>query len=353
MRKEAPLSIIFLLLAMSTHARSPHRPSTADTPEISIFWEHDQARKFHIRDCHLEEHPIFSIDHQSFDQYRLPPDTISYQQDNQTKFLDTTLINTLIEDLLIEIRQNQKVFSHFKIIKKKNFSFKKLCGLLILQFKDYPFVLKLFIETPRTFFDYYAKGLESICCFYMAGGANRHVNGLTRIKNRERLLQKAALFDQWRDTIEIPRKWFWAPKKQQWLILEGKNISGNAFRKTKIPGIYAIVADMVNTQQISQLPHKKQSQLVLQLSKDLDLFVDAHRDNFIFTNELVNRNPKIIILDTEHFPSMVGFKEPIEFNNYFEWFCQLIRKCFNDCYLHSRSSRLAAQQQDHKLFLWK
>jgi hypothetical protein len=344
------LSILFF--GLPCVARSPHRPLHTHTPEVTIYWEHDPSKKYHIRDSHIEPHPIFSIAYESLDKYKLPPDSITYTKESTESHLTTEHINNLIEKLLQEIQEGKKTYTHFTLIKKKNFSFKKKCGLLILSFKEYPFILKLFIEMPSTFFDYHSKGMESICFFYMAGGANRHVTGLTRIKNRESLLQKASHLEQWKSSVKIPRKWFWTPKHNNYLLLEGRHIGPTNTVHARIPAVYGIVADLVNTKQTTTLSDAEQSRTILQLSLDLDLFVDAHRDNFVFTNTMINGHPEVIILDTEHFPSIVGIKDRVTFNTYFEWYLILINQCFYNCYLRHQKSQRAAQFQEHKLYLW-
>jgi hypothetical protein len=48
---------------------------------------------------------------------------------------------------------------------------------------------------------------------------------------------------------------------------------------------------------------------------------------------------KIIIVDTEHFPSFVGLKEEITFNNYTEWYLYLAGKCFKNEFLLTKKER--------------
>jgi len=343
-------ALLFISIAM---ARSPLRPSDPKAPNITIRWEHAPEKKLCITDSHLEVHPIFSINNSSLEKHFVPQDGIMYTKNKTNMRLDPTTITSLIETLLVQIKQKKKKYTDFTIIKRKNFSFKKQCGLLIVAFNDYPLILKLFVETPRTFFDYHAKGIESICFFYMSGGANRHVTGLTRIKNKERILEKAQKFENWKSSIQIPRKWFWLPNNPKYLQLTGKNIGPHELLQTRIPAVYAIIADCVDTQQKTSLTTQEQSNIILQMSSDLDLFIDAHRDNFVFTDEIINEHPKIIVLDTEHFPSIVGIKEPTSFVSYFEWYLALIKRCFFNCYLRHKKSQQTAQLQPHKLLLWE
>jgi len=51
---------------------------------------------------------------------------------------------------------------------------------------------------------------------------------------------------------------------------------------------------------------------------------------------------KIAIVDTEHFPTLVGFnKENLGFKGYWDWYWSLIKKCSKDVLFRSRSDRLS------------
>lgn len=340
------LSALFLPIA-HCFARSIHRPVDPRMPEVSICWSETPAQKTTIKDSHIEFNPIFSFDYQHFMQHKLPPNKINYPENNPTQYVSTHTIDKMIEDLLIEIAHKKRKFKNFTIIKKRNFSFKKRCGLIILAFNNYPLILKLFMETPRTFFDCHAKGVESVCFFYMSGGANRHVTGLTRIKNREYLLKQAQALPAWKQRIKIPRKWFWLPNNASWLLLEGKNIGETPVVKIKIPAVYAIIADFI-TIKPSRTNHSK---TILQLCNDLNLFVDAHKDNFVFNQKENGIDDEVIIIDTEHFPSVVGLKEKFAVSSHFEWYLLLITKCINDCYLRHKTNWFYAQHEPHALTL--
>jgi hypothetical protein len=78
---------------------------------------------------------------------------------------------------------------------------------------------------------------------------------------------------------------------------------------------------------------------------DLHLFVDPHADNFIIKQKENSKEHTISIVDTEHFPSMVGLKEEPFFNNHTEWLLYLGAKYFQDAFLQTKNSRKKAQNK--------
>ena len=64
-------------------------------------------------------------------------------------------------------------------------------------------------------------------------------------------------------------------------------------------------------------------------------------------------NNKLIIVDTEHFPSLVGFKEKKKkrFNNYSQYYLHLARKCTNDLLCRTKHDRKMAQVVPNHLAL--
>lgn len=52
---------------------------------------------------------------------------------------------------------------------------------------------------------------------------------------------------------------------------------------------------------------------------------------------------KMVIIDTEHFPTMIGLKEPLEFEVYSEWYVKLSIKCLKDNFLRDKHTRRTLQ----------
>lgn len=343
-------NIIFLFLlgtkTITIETRSPHRPIDPLIPCLSVQWKGDNT-VYTYKSFYYEEYPTFHIfDEQYFNKHKLPSEAITYRF-NEKKSLPGQLLSNLIEQLLAEIQQKKKRYTHFTILQHKNFNRRKKCGLIVLKFNDYPFVLKLFIETPRTFINPYCKGFEPRFFFMMAGGVNRHISGITRIKNLELLNHKISSNKNWQSRVETPRKWFWTPKNSKWLHIVGKNIGNKEKTTTTLPGTYAIIADAINTDQEMVMSQKKRNKIIMQLCNDLDVIVDPHADNFIFKYDENKKDFTIVIVDTEHFPTIVGLKEKIKFRDHRSWYLYLAGKCFHDAYFRTKNQRYAAQTKTH------
>ena len=177
------LFFFIVFISSITHARSPFRKRETGLPEISTRWA-GEKRTYTTRNSHLEEYPLFAFHENDVKKHLLPSEAIHYKND-PTKSATGAELSKLIEHVIHEIQQRKKKFTHFTLLQKKNFNRKLSSGLIVLRFNDYPFVLKLFMETPETFGSPYGKGIEPLSFFYMAGGANRHLTGLTRIKNAQ------------------------------------------------------------------------------------------------------------------------------------------------------------------------
>jgi hypothetical protein len=336
-------NIIFfflLIITISSKARSPHRPVEQFIPCLSVQWQGSNTI-YTNKSFYYEEYPIFHVfDSDYFNSHQLPQSPISYQKQ---KLVNGAILNNLIEQVLTEIQKKKKRYTHFNVLQHKNFNRRKKCGLLVLKFKDYPFVVKLFIETPKTFVNPYCKGFEPRFFFTMAGGVNRHISGITRIKNLELLNYTIKNNKNWQGRVKTPRKWFWTPKNNKLLHITGKNIGNKEQLITAIPGTYAIIADAINTDEEIKMPQKKRNEIIMQLCNDLELIIDPHSNNFIFKYDEKNNNFFIVIIDTEHFPTIVGLKEKKKFKSHYSWYLYLAGKCFHDTFLLTKQQRCTLQ----------
>ena len=146
-------------LPNTSYSRSPFRTERAPLPTIVTSWadglKSSDVRKrkmekesYLLCDSHIEPYPIFTMQSDLLDEYRLPSGPIRHHYNSEQSSLGNT-ISELIAEVLNEVRTKRKPqFSHFKILQGKNFNYKRRCGLIILQFNDHPFVLKLFIGNP-------------------------------------------------------------------------------------------------------------------------------------------------------------------------------------------------------------
>jgi len=347
-KKRFLIAAIQIPLGLYGHARSPFRTPDPLQPRICVQWQ-DGGPKYVHSDSHIEAYPTFLWDIGEIDQNLLPTDPISHRNESP-KTSNGRELAQLIEGLLEEISQGRRRnFTHFTLIQKKNFNHRRRCGLIVLKFKEHPFVVKLFMENPQTFVNPYCKGIEPISFFFMAGGANRHLSGLTRIKNAQVAQKKIAGLDRWRNAANVPRKWFWVPKNNQKLHITGWNVGGMKKTVTNIPGSYAIVADFIEQDSSFQIKRRAKHRLAMLLCNDLDLCIDPHGDNFVFVRDQTSGRTKVTIIDTEHFPTIVGLKNRRSFRTHRHWIAFLIGKYFDNSYWRTKSRRRADQLMRREL----
>jgi len=324
----------FLFNTLELVSRSVHRLNYGEIPLLIARWEKNPVASYLLRSSFLKKEPLFKLFDKDFFYSHLLPDKISYRSD-KTKFVDKAKLSAQLEVLIKEINQKKETFSHFSIIRDSNFNKKREAGLIILKFKDYPFVVKLFMETPKSFVRPYAKGFEPRF-FFIMGSVNRHLMGFTRIKNVENIRNKIATSKQWSKKIETPRKWHWVPKNAQNIKLIGKNIGNTKQIETTIPGTYAIIADAIELKdKCFSIFNRKARKMCMKLCNYLDVAIDPHIDNFLQEKH----TNKIVIVDTEHFPTLVGFKGKLKFKGYFSWYIRLSKKCVGDLFFRHKRKR--------------
>ncbi len=343
--RRALLRSLFFLLTISCYAiRSPHRPADRHMPTLHARFVNDTAL-YTLKNSHLEE-VIFKIfDKKHFYDNLLPYDAISFRYEPNKSVLGKTL-SMLIEELIIELQylpKNQKKinFKHFVIIKDQNTENSDYTGLYILRFKDYPFILKLFIETPESFVDPLAKGLEPSCFFHMAGGISRHLLGFTRIKNLNEIKALVQADPYWNTKVDFPRKWFWLPKNPRWIQLDGYNIGPQKHIRSVIPGTYALICDEIVWKEAFTLQSPQQRDLVMALSNFLEHHIDSHINNFGFEQ---GQKDIIVPIDFERFPLAVGMDRTY-FSGYFDWYLYLSQKAFTSLMFRNKFDRRQAQYQ--------
>lgn len=337
LKKKSLYILILTTISNTLDARSPHRPKDPTLPSITTCLDNGPQR-YTLVSSHWEPYAFTLFDEDYFRHHMLPTTPLSFRNNNNER-VSTELLNRHIEKLLEEIAQKQKRYTHFTVLQKKDFNRRKRCGLLILKFKHFPFVFKLFLETPQSFVNPWCKGREPIFFFYMGGGINRHVAGLTRIKNLNIINEKIQSLPDWKDLISTPRKWYWLPKNPSWINIYGKNIGGQKEMQTKVPAIFGIVADYIENNGSLSLANPAHRKTALKLCNDLGMLIDPHIQNFFIEK---NTN-KLVIVDTEHFPSVVGFKEEKRFNNYLEWYLRLMGICSKNLYFRDKQERKNAQ----------
>lgn len=304
--------------------RSPLRKATYNLPTLVV--SNNNHTEYYARTSSAyKEYPIFTVFDKAFFIDHLLP-TTGIQCTNTNVTIPHEVLNTLLENVVDAVIHNKKVFPECTIIRDANFNYHTGCGLLILKTNNYPLVIKLFRETAESFVNPYGKGLEPVTFFFMSGGSNRHIAGLTRIPNREYLLKITQESSVWRNMIHIPRKWYWAPKHIDWLKIKGYNIDGKKRIKTRIPSTYAVIADYVDAEEQHFLNIHAKKELLMNLCTFCTLHLDPHIKNFIITQKDPNTDPIITIVDTEDHQCMTGIRNPAPCANYLEWYTMLAGK---------------------------
>lgn len=338
------ITLLFLAPVETTLTRSPYRSPDPSFFMLTVRWEGD-TREFHIRDPHLGNGPNFStFDQEHFTAHLLPNGPIHFRYD-QSKTVTGKHLSALLEQVVQEIMSGKTEFEHFIPLKMRDFRRRKSAGFVVLKAKQFPFVAKISIENPKSFVFPYKKGFEPSCFFIIGEGSNRHICGFTRIKNLEAIQQKITHDDTWKSQVTFPRKWFWIPHKVRWMEFIGSGIRGN--RYTKVPSIYAVIADVIEAEREMGITNKQDRTLCLALSEYLDYRIDAHIKNFL----VEKGTHKIALIDTEHFPTLVGLKEKPHITGYTSWYGTLAKKYVHEKFACSKTERINRQLNPPKNYL--
>lgn len=342
--------LLFFFIAVSqgkSEGRSPHRTEHQTIPHIAVCWADDHKEQAFLRDSHLEEYPLFELFDKKYFEEHLIPNSTMLPRNNKNNSIQGEKLKKHLEILLKEIKAKKKKYTHFELLTDKNFNRHKRVGMLILRYKHGPYIVKASIETPQSFIDPFCKGLDNVWFFPMGGGINRHLAGLTRVKNQENVKRKLSLDPYWNDHVDVPRKWYWLPEAPRWLVIKGDNIGSKKKQSIVIPGAYAIIADAIEVERELELKNEDDTQLALNLCNYLEHAVDAHINNFVVEKE----TKKVVIIDTEHFLSVIGIKEKVHVDSYFDWYMYLIKKCGNAWFFRTKKERLAAQRRSDTIRL--
>lgn len=316
--------LLVLVFILSSCRRSVHRPQNKKFPEIVTYWQDNPAETFHLKNSHLEP-ALFSVYNKDYlDTQKLPPVITARHQPDITYQTDP-----LIKDLEEVVSQLQKTkkkikkLDNFTILKQTDYNYLKHTGLMVLRHKKYPFVVKLFMETPENFVKPFSRGIEECAFFVMGGGMNRYLAGFTRIPNRNEIQKKIDSNRYWQILIDTPRKWFWEPHENRRITITGKNI-GTQEQSMVLPSIYAIVCDAIESDHGFSILRQDDRHVALSITEFLGIRIDPHINNFMVEKE----TQKIIIIDTEHFPTLIGIKDDFTINDFFTYYSRLTFRFF-------------------------
>lgn len=327
---------IIALICITTlleSGRSPWRQEDPLMPELRVHWAHDRTAHT-LRDHCLEYHAIFcKFDKKNFEEHLLPEGPIPYRR-NPEQTVESAELARLANNVVKEIQAQKKTYTDFTVLKKSDFNPRIASGLIILKYKNHPFVLKLFLKSPESFVKL-SEGLIPKFFFRMGGGTNRHLSGFTRIPNLEKIKERINESPTWSALVDTPRKWYWTQEGAPWITVEGLHIGNHSHCETTIPSVYGIIVDAIEAERQFTLQNPEDVKFGLEFAAYIGNRMDAHVDNLLLEKE----TGMVVIIDTEHFPTMVGLKEPITFDSYHSWYLQLSGKCFKDNFMRHKKIR--------------
>jgi hypothetical protein len=345
------LLILFLTIQISSIliGRSVHRSPNPTIPYITVSASNENYAELLMksrkkRKLNKLQNQFLRLktlkkpfENSNFKKYTLPHGYIKFRKNNETVHANT--LKEKNETVLEEILRGEKNFTNFRVLADENFNYTNSSGCIILKYKDFPFVLKLFIEHPYTFVDPFSKGFKASGLFILNGNM-RHLSGFTRIHNLEAAKKALSKDPEYRYYLDFPRKWYWIPQSQPYLTIHWHDNYNNNNETIKLPGIYGIVCDYIEADKKIQ---KQEIHTLRQISIDVGNYlhniIDSHVDNFVPEK---NSN-KIVIIDTEHFPTMVGIDKAMNANGYVQWYIELGGKYIKTVLFRSKKQRINDQ----------
>lgn len=349
--KQSKYIWIFLLIlqSISLHSRSIFRKINITIPTIEVsssnpsytkLWSSyfDEKKTYTLQSKFLKFKTLHrTYNPKIFAKQKLPQGEITTRIKKDK--IKSSLLTEQAEEVLQEIIHDKKEFKHFKILKDRDFNYTTKSGLIVFKYKEYPFVLKLFIEHPHSFVQPMSKGFEAGCIFTLSG-CTRHLSGFTRITNLSNAKKALSKDAQYRYYLDFPQKWFWTPKKNPMLEIKWKDDYNKRYKTFKYPSIYGIIADHIECDVKIQ---KEESHTLRQIAIDVASFlhytIDPHFDNFM---PELNSN-KIVLIDTEHFPTMAGFDKTMNANGYIQWYFELTGKFLKRQFCRTKQERIKDQ----------
>lgn len=342
------LWLSILLLTLTTNkiiSRDPRRPEDQTIPSIIVSsTDHAYAqtwgslksiydplkKEYALKQRFLRYKPIKNgFNQQYFNQHLLPEDIIQFRSTPGS--VSGITLSNLAQDLLEQIKVGQRKFQNFTILKDKDFNYKTLSGLLIVKFKDYPFVLKLSIEHPHTMVQPFSKSIEASGIFVI-GGNLRHLSNFTRIANLERIKNMLSYNHFYLHSLQFPRKWFWKPKQ----IHDLKIIwQCNGYQETIfLPNVYATISDFIETE--PNQPQRDLNKLSMKIASDTGFLIDPHAGNIV----IEKGTHKYVLLDTEDFRMMVGLNRSMKAKKYIGWYIELLCNSIQTMLFRTKKDRI-------------
>jgi len=303
-------TLIVVILHM--HAASVY------APRITIY--DDMSNVYHTASYMFDHRLTRTITNNIESLYMSFPDHITHRYDPHT-WSDTQEINRTLHRMYAAISQGMydDIDTLAERIKDHEFDYVSGTGMLIVRLRDHPFVVKLFIASHDTLVRPYS--WESFFFMRMNGGISRHIAGLTRLTTNQSLQQ---FFKQHRTSypdVTVPRIWSWIPSDTSKLTVQLEE--HGATYHASLPSVYAFVYDHIR---YTENAHAPQS-LVFDMFQDTDNMFDPHQGNCVIDTQTHEH----VILDTEHFPTIVGFEKPLYTRSYPYWYVTMALQCLQYC----------------------
>lgn len=320
----SPLTILaawYLVIAIELSAHSPLHHTYSLKPTIVTHYDDPKAEQYVGRSDYYEPWAHFTrYDEHYLNEHALPNGTIPPRY-KQGKPVSGAEIRKRFNEATAEIFKARKriPFKGITILKDRDWNYPHASGLIIFKFNDLPFVIKLYRETPQTYVSPLSKGLEPALFWVMSGGINRYQLGFTRIKNGITVQQMLQQDPVWAHKVTLPREWYLVPDDVPYFIIEGYNMGCDKSFSIRVPSMYAIVCDWIEQERAFLMSNPTDRQTAMDIARILKNRIDPNIKNFI-----IEKNTGLIaIIDTEHFASVVGLRENIDFRNYWNWYTRL------------------------------
>jgi hypothetical protein len=330
-----------LLHCQSIYTRSIWRKSTRQRPCISVFWQSKPKKKYTLCNDGMNATMFIPFRSAQINKHLVTNHKTITSRQNSLKTIDVADIDAILNNLVRALKKGKIDLTDFTVLKWRDYNRRRQSGNLILKFKKYPLVIKLFMENPRGFVHPFSKGIEPTFMFSMNGGITRHLSGFTRIGCRQKIIDTLANIPKWKDRIVIPRKWYWLPKNEPSITVIGENFGTPKALKMTIPSVYGIVCDAIDVGRPFSLLNAQDKKIGLELFDILENQIDPNIPNLLYEKDTNN----IALIDTEDFPMLVGLNKKHKPQSYFGWYTKAGCEFFRRCYGLSKKKRSEWQQK--------
>ncbi|HSW75839.1 MAG TPA: hypothetical protein VLG50_02250 [Candidatus Saccharimonadales bacterium] len=342
------LSFIFYFLIVQSYSlesRNIRRPLdtsvpiitvTATDPELQKSWNivaknpTPEKKEYRLKSNFLQLRPIKKgFNQEFFKEAYLPSGVLVFR--DKSGFVNTSILSQLANELVEEIKTGHQKFTHFDILKDRDFNYTTLSGLIVAKYKDYPFVIKLSIEHPHTMVQPFSKSFETDFIFIL-GGNLRHLSNFTRIENLKNIKSILRYNPAFVDSIDFPRKWYWKPNVSHDLkiIWSCNGVTDEMY----LPSVYATISDFIKTDKIQ--PQQELNKIAMKVAIDTGFLIDPHAGNFVIEQDTGG----VVLLDTENFRMMTGIDQCMKAKKYFAWYVELANNCLYKYFMRSKQERL-------------